>query len=90
MLARYMQLVGLLRLISINWDEHLSNVLVYLDFTSGTTTWMSLECSFRGVTDIPASVLRSVVVLLFPRKRSPDLGLPRMHIAACIEACQPL
>jgi hypothetical protein len=80
MLARYMQLLGLLRLVTINWDGHLSNVLVYLDFTSGTTTWMSLECSFRGVTNIPASVMRSVLVLLFPRKRSPDPGLPHMHV----------
>lgn len=74
MLASYMQLLGLLRLVSINWDERLSNVLVYLDFTSGSSTWMSLECSLRGVNNIPASILRSVVVLLFPCTCGLDSG----------------
>jgi hypothetical protein len=68
MLVNYMQLLGLLRLVRINWAEQLSKMLVYLDFTSGATTWVSVECSLDPYSGIPRSVARSIVVLLWPRE----------------------
>lgn len=68
MMVNYMQLLGLLRLVRINWAEQLSMMLTYLDLTSGATTWMSVECSMRDEGGVPRSVKRSVVVLLWPRE----------------------
>lgn len=71
MLVNYMQLLGLLRLVRINWAAQLRQLLVYLDFTSGASTWISLECSLSdddGSSSLPRSVRRSIVVLLWPRK----------------------
>jgi len=68
MLVNYMQLLGLLRLVRINWAEQLSSMLTYLDFTSGATTWVSVECSMNNSGSVPRSARRSVVVLLWPCK----------------------
>lgn len=68
MLVNYMQLLGLLRLVRINWAEQLSKLLVYLDLTSGATTWVSVECSLDPYAMTPRSVARSIIVLLWPCK----------------------
>jgi hypothetical protein len=68
MLVYYMQLLGLLRLVRINWVEQLTKTLTYLDFTSGATTWVSVECSLPPDGAVPRSVLRSIIVLLWPRE----------------------
>lgn len=68
MLVNYMQLLGLLRLVRINWVEQLTKILTYLDFTSGATTWVSVECSLSPDGTVPRSVMRSIIVLLWPRK----------------------
>jgi hypothetical protein len=63
-----MQLLGVLRLVRINWSERLSRMLVYLDLTSGATTWLSIECSLQDEPGLPRSVQRSIVLLLWPCK----------------------
>lgn len=74
MLVNYMQLLGLLRLVRINWAEQLSSMLTYLDFTSGATTWVSVECSMSDTGSVPRSAKRSVVVLLWPCKWTCELS----------------
>lgn len=69
MLVSYMQLLGLLRLIELDWREWLKAVqstLTYLDFTSGVSTWVSVECSFSDAGLLPKSLKRSLVLLMWP------------------------
>jgi hypothetical protein len=67
MMVSYMQLLGLLRLIRLNWSELLRRVLLTMDFTSSTSTWVSLECSFgSSSSSLPRSVARSITLLLLP------------------------
>jgi hypothetical protein len=68
MLVNYMQLLGLLRLVRLNWPQVLHNVaefMNYTDFTSSGSTWVSLECSFNS-WGLPRSIKRSIVLLLWP------------------------
>lgn len=69
MLVSYMQLLGLLRLIRLDWSVWMRTVMAtftYLDFTSGTSTWVSIECSFGGDGLLPKSLKRSLVLMLWP------------------------
>jgi hypothetical protein len=66
MMVNYMQLLGLLRLIRLNWPAYLEKVLVFLDFTSGATTWVSLECSLEDSEGMPRSLKRTIFLLLWP------------------------
>lgn len=73
MLVSYMQLLGLLRLIRLDWSEWLRAVFstfTYLDFTSGVSTWVSIECSFEDYGLLPKSLKRSLVLLLWPGESS--------------------
>lgn len=74
MLVNYMQLLGLLRLVRINWAEQLTALLTYLDFTSGAATWVSVECSLTDDGAVPRSVMRSIIVLLWPREQEDGEG----------------
>ncbi|WIA16706.1 hypothetical protein OEZ85_013362 [Tetradesmus obliquus] len=66
MMVSYMQLLGLLRLIRLNWSQLLWHVLLFMDLTSSTSTWGSLECSFSSSSSLPRSVARSITLLLLP------------------------
>jgi hypothetical protein len=65
MLVNYMQLLGLLRLVRLNWPQKLRSVIGYMDWTSSGSSWVSLECSFNS-WGLPRSVKRSIVLLLWP------------------------
>jgi hypothetical protein len=75
MMVSYMQLLGLLRLIRLNWSELLWRVLLTMDFTSSTSTWVSLECSFNSSNSLPHSVARSITLLLLPGQSHADGAL---------------
>lgn len=74
MLVSYMQLLGLLRLVRIDWRDTLSQVLTFLDLTSSASTWVSIECSMAEGPLLPRSIKRSLVLLLWPREYFGVLG----------------
>eukprot|EP00878_Enallax_costatus_P023021 GHUV01024468.1.p1 GENE.GHUV01024468.1~~GHUV01024468.1.p1 ORF type:complete len:339 (+),score=62.81 GHUV01024468.1:70-1017(+) len=77
MLVSYMQLLGLLRLVRLNWSHWMEQVLktlTYIDFTSGASTWVSVECSFAEGA-LPKSLKRSLVLMLWPLGALMFLGI---------------
>eukprot|EP00882_Tetradesmus_deserticola_P033626 GHRQ01038428.1.p1 GENE.GHRQ01038428.1~~GHRQ01038428.1.p1 ORF type:complete len:245 (+),score=75.65 GHRQ01038428.1:722-1456(+) len=65
MLVNYMQLLGLLRLVRLNWPQLLYTIIGFMDLTSSGSSWVSLECSFSS-WGLPRSVKRAIVLLLWP------------------------
>lgn len=83
MLVSYMQLLGLLRLVRLNWSHWLQQVLktmIYIDFTSGAAIWVSLECSFAEGGPLPKSLRRSLVLMLWPCESSSLAGPTSMSM----------
>eukprot|EP00878_Enallax_costatus_P005974 GHUV01006266.1.p1 GENE.GHUV01006266.1~~GHUV01006266.1.p1 ORF type:complete len:429 (+),score=73.90 GHUV01006266.1:26-1288(+) len=91
MIVGYMQLLGLLRLIRLDWSRWLKAALAtltYLDFTSGVSTWVSIECSFDS-DRLPKSVKRSLVLLMWPVCALLFLGILWLSFACLTSRRQP-
>eukprot|EP00775_Hariotina_reticulata_P009586 gene9586-9749_t len=66
MMVSYMQLLGLLRLIRIKWPPYVRQLFIFMDFTSGVATWVSLACSLNDRPGMPRSIQRVIFLLLWP------------------------